>query len=162
MQTAESVQPRLYEELANHFAHQGESRQRDQCLVLAADAALTAGQPAEAERLRKRLLLTNPHHMLRPYFSFTEAMESNDVRAFVADLRKQWPPQTVAKMLNVPPPAVPTYALEPAPAAEAPPRPAEADPTRPQGSAGGSLLTLLFFMLALALALAAGFAALAD
>ena len=45
----------MYEDLANHFARQGESRQRDHCLILAADAALSAGQPDEAERLRKRL-----------------------------------------------------------------------------------------------------------
>src|SRR5687768_7076101 len=63
----------MYEDLANHFARQGESRQRDQCLVLAADAALTAGMPLEAERLRKRLLLTNPNHLLRPYATMSEA-----------------------------------------------------------------------------------------
>jgi hypothetical protein len=99
MQTVESL-PSMYEDLANHFSRQGESRQRDQCLVLAADAAHRAGMTQEAERLRKRLLLTNPHHLLRPYTSMGEAMQSNDVRDYVLDLRKQWPPENVAKMLK--------------------------------------------------------------
>jgi len=99
MKTAESL-PAMYEDLANHFARQGESRQRDQCLVLAADAAQRAGLTQEAERLRKRLLLTNPHHLLRPYTSMAEAMQSNDVRDYVLDLRKQWPAESVAKMLK--------------------------------------------------------------
>jgi hypothetical protein len=101
MPTADAI-PRLYEELANHFARQGESRQRDNCLVLAADAALNIGMGEEAERLRKRLLLTNPHHLLRPYGSMAEAMASNDVRDYVVALRKRLPPETVARLLNRP------------------------------------------------------------
>ena len=126
---AANALPAMYEDLANHFARQGHSTQRDQCLLLGADAALSAGMPQEAERLRKRLLLTNPHHMLRPYASMTEALESNDVRDYVADLRKQWPPATVEKMLNrkeEQPPAKagaakPAAAKKPAPKASATP-----------------------------------------
>jgi hypothetical protein len=114
MKTPDAV-PRMYEELANHYARHGESRQRDNCLVLAADAALAAGIPEEAERLRKRLLLTNPHHLLRPYASMAEAMQSEDVRDFVADLRRQTPPDMVAKLLNQAAPEK-SYALaEPVP-----------------------------------------------
>ena len=79
------------------------TRQRDECLVLAADAALGNWQPEEAERLRKRLLLTNPNHLLRAYRTMADAMHSSDVVDYVADLRKQWPPETVAKLLNRPP-----------------------------------------------------------
>jgi hypothetical protein len=103
----------LYEDLANHFARQGEFRQRDQCLVLAADAALTAGMPQEAERLRRRLLLTNPHHLLRPYGSMAEAMQSSDVRDYVSDLRTQWPPETLGKLLNQPPADAPVAPVPP-------------------------------------------------
>src|SRR5262245_28577946 len=92
--------PAMYEDLANHFARQGESRQRDQCLVLAADAAHSASMPQEAARRRKRLRLTNPHHLLLPYSSMGEALQSNDVRDYVMDLRKQWPPDKVEKMLQ--------------------------------------------------------------
>ncbi len=166
MKTLEPPLARLYEDLANHFAHQGESRQRDQCLVLAADAALTAGQPAEAERLRKRLLLTNPNHLLRPYVSMAEAMESADVRDFVIDLRKQWPPETVAKLLNR---ALP--ALAPAPyALDGPPKSRDrtqlavrmatpvsrAEPTAP----GGYWLAVFLFAVGLAFAGAVAFVAL--
>lgn len=108
--------PRMYEELANHYARHGESRQRDNCLVLAADAAVSADMPEEAERLRKRLLLTNPHHLLRPYASMAEALQSADVRDYVADLRRQLPPDVVAKLLNQAAPEK-TYGLE-APAAQ--------------------------------------------
>src|ERR1043165_1904458 len=101
MQTSNSLQ-RMYEELANKYAQQGEARQRDHCLVLAADAALTAGQPDQAERLRKRLLMTNPHHMLRPFTSMAEAMQSSDVLDYVADLRRHWPPEVVEKLLRGP------------------------------------------------------------
>lgn len=116
--------PRMYEELANHYARHGESRQRDNCLVLAADAALAAGLPEEAERLRKRLLLTNPHHLLRPYASMAEALQSADVRDFVADLRRQLPPETVAKLVAQSAPAKTLALAEPVAAAAASPKPA--------------------------------------
>jgi hypothetical protein len=103
MTKTSDILPRMYEDLANHFARQGESGKRDECLVLAADAALSIGEPEDAERLRKRLLLTNPHHLLRPYTTMAEAMLSVDVCDYVADLRKQWSPETVAKLLNRPP-----------------------------------------------------------
>jgi hypothetical protein len=164
MKMLEPPLPRLYEDLANHFAHQGESRQRDQCLVLAADAALTAGLPAEAELLRKRLLLTNPHHLLRPYASMTEAMESADVRDFVIDLRKQWPPETVAKLLSraLPVQAPAPYALEPPPkrTAMAQPRRAALAPPQAPVSPSGYWLAILVFAVGLAFAGGVAFAAL--
>src|SRR5947209_3651772 len=64
---------------------------RDRFLVLAADAALAAGQDAEAERLRGRLLQHNPHHLLKPYSSFAEAMASADVQNYVSALRRNHP-----------------------------------------------------------------------
>ena len=154
--------PRLYEDLANHYARQGESRQRDNCLMLAAAAALNVDLPAEAERIRKRLLLTNPHHMLRPYGTMAEAMQSGDVRDYVADLRKQLPPQTVEKMLNRP---TETYAM----AAPAPPLakpvPATAKPrAAPDEEEASGLsygLSLLAFTLGLAFAAGVLFAVLA-
>ncbi len=130
MKTPDAL-PRMYEELANHYARHGESRQRDNCLVLAAAAALAADLPAEAERLRKRLLLTNPNHLVRPYTSMAEAMQSDDVRDYVADLRKQMPPEVVAKLLNQAAPEK-TYALaEAAPAAVVEGK--AASPTRGRG-----------------------------
>src|ERR1043166_1803702 len=90
MRNAEPL-PRVYEELADRFGRQNEPRHRDHCLVLAADAALSAGHAIEAERLRQRLLHVNPHHLLRPFASMSEAMQAADVQEYVADLRRQWP-----------------------------------------------------------------------
>lgn len=116
---------RHYEELAELHDRKGEARQRDIYLVLAADAACSAGNPAEAERLRTRLLQLSPHNLLRPFPSFAEALRSTDILDYVSDLRRQYPPDQAAKLPGAGPlrpstePAV--YKLqEPAPAA--PPR----------------------------------------
>ena len=135
MKTAD-VLPRMYEDLANYFARQGDSQRRDQCLVLAADAALRNGQPEEAERLRKRLLLTNPDHFLRPYASMAEAMLASDVYDFVLELREQWPPETLAQLLNRPP-----GVNKPVPPA---PQPNAALPGEPMTPAGNWLALVLF------------------
>jgi len=135
---------RVYEELADRFATENEPRHRDQCLVLAADAAMSAGQPGDAERLRQRLLQVNPHHLLRPFTSMAEAMQAADVQEYVADLRRQWPadfaqrlytsgstpasalqsshaPQIPAPISFAPNPAAPK-AIEPTVVPPAPPR----------------------------------------
>jgi hypothetical protein len=112
---------RVYEELANRFAKQNEPRSRDHCLVLAADTALAAGRPQDADRLRQRLLQFNPHHLLRPFASMVESMQAPDVQEYVADLRRQWPPEFVQKLylsgdnapaVAEPPAAVPTRPTE--------------------------------------------------
>jgi hypothetical protein len=89
---------RVYEELADRFAKQNEPRSRDHCLVLAADTALAAGRPQDADHMRQRLLQFNPHHLLRPFASMAEAMQAPDVQEYVADLRRQWPPEFVQKL----------------------------------------------------------------
>ena len=103
---------RVYEELANRFAKQNEPRFRDHCLVLAADAALSADRSTDADRLRQRLLQFNPHHLLRPFASMVEAMQAPDVQEYVADLRRQWPPEFVQKLYLG---GDPTAPVEPAP-----------------------------------------------
>jgi hypothetical protein len=153
MKTAD-ILPRMYEDLANHFARQGESRRRDECLVLAADAALGIGQPEDADRLRKRLLLTNPHHLLRPYATMAEAMLSVDVCDYVADLRKQWPPETAAKLLNRPPvadPAVPPLEPERVTPKAKPPVSASPEP-EPEETSAGYWLSMLMLTLGVAAA----------
>jgi hypothetical protein len=89
-----------FEDLADRFARENHFRNRDHCFVLAADAALAAGRPEEAERLRQRLLQANPFHMLRPYGSMAEAMQLKDLRDYVEDLRRQWPPEHIEKYQN--------------------------------------------------------------
>jgi hypothetical protein len=79
---------RTYRELAEAYDRQGEAPLRDRFLVLAADAAQSAGRTEEAGRLRGRLLSYNPHHLLKPFASFAEAMQSTDVQNYVTALRR--------------------------------------------------------------------------
>jgi hypothetical protein len=90
----------LFEELAGRFDRQQEPRHRDIYLVLAADAALTGGRGGEAERLRARLLQSNPHHLLKPFPTMREAMESADIRDYVADLRRRHPASHAEEVLE--------------------------------------------------------------
>jgi hypothetical protein len=150
---------RAYEELADQHERKGEARQRDIFLVLAADAALSGGRRDDAERLRARLLKLSPHHLLRPYPSFAEALKSTDIQDYLADLRRQFPPQAgdplVFKMkepLERPPPprGRPASKSPYEMAAPLAPPPVASEPT------GGWFATLLFLLvLAAALALAA-------
>src|SRR5690349_7405327 len=123
----------VFEELSDRFAAQGQLRQRDHCLVLAADAALSAGRPDEAERLRQKLLQQNRHHLLRPYGSMAEALQAPDIRAFVADIRRQWPADQ-ARALHATGPAddapVSSVGTSEGPAAVTPP-PAPTPPPTP-------------------------------
>jgi hypothetical protein len=91
---------RTYRDLAEDYGRQGQAQMRDRFLVLAADAALAAGQDDEAERLRGRLLQHNPHHLLKPYSSFAEAMKSRDVQNYVGALRRNHPYDKVEGLLQ--------------------------------------------------------------
>jgi hypothetical protein len=150
---------RVFEELAGRFVKQNEPRFRDHCLVLAADAALSANRPQDAERLRQRLLQYNPHHLLRPFASMSEAAQAPDVQEYITDLRRQWPPEFVQKLylggseepaaLEEPTPAVPrtertakdvtaptaqAKAVEPFPVAAPPRRPTAPAPVAAKGA----------------------------
>ncbi|HYT91792.1 MAG TPA: hypothetical protein VEL76_23965, partial [Gemmataceae bacterium] len=91
---------RIYGDLAEMYDRQGQLRQRDWFLVLAADAALTAGKTNESDRLLARLLSLNPHHFLKPFGSFAEALRSPDVQGYVGNLRRNYPPAKAAELLG--------------------------------------------------------------
>src|SRR4051794_4519800 len=91
---------RVYEELAERYGQIKEPKHRDMFLALAADAALGQGKTSEAERLRKRLLEVSPHHLLTPYGSFAEALLSPDVQLYLADLKRQFPPDLAQRLLR--------------------------------------------------------------
>jgi hypothetical protein len=82
---------RVYRELAENYGRQGQTQMRDRFLFLAADAAFSAGQPDEADNLRNRLLQHNPHHLLKPFNSFSDAMKSVDIRNYLAALKRSHP-----------------------------------------------------------------------
>jgi hypothetical protein len=84
----------IYEDLAQVYERQGQPKLRDWFLVLAADVAATAGWSDEAERLRLRLLSYNPHHLLKPFATFAEALKSPDIQSYIGDLRRTYPPDT--------------------------------------------------------------------
>lgn len=123
---------RIYRELAELHQQRDMPQQRDRFLVLAADAAQAAGQGDEAERLRHRLLQLNPHHLLKPYSSFTEATRAGDVQSYITALRQSVPWEAAERMLatmRAEIPTKPTSELEPQifrvrPGEEAPPPPA--------------------------------------
>jgi hypothetical protein len=112
--TEQTIQ--TYQALADLYEKQRDAAMRDRFLLLSADALHTAGRAEDAERLRARLLQGNPHHLLRPFLSFAEAMKSADVQAYMSGLRQTYPPEKAVQMLDTvrrsapaanPPPAVP-------------------------------------------------------
>lgn len=126
-----------YEQLAERFEREQEPRQRDDFLVLAADAAHHDSRLDEAERLRRRLLEFNPHHMLRPFASFADALETPDVRDFVAALQRQYPLDYARSLLpgNADSGKMGVIPLAPAtPPARKPPRETHSPPPNPYES----------------------------
>jgi hypothetical protein len=105
----------MYEDLAYIFDRQGQARQRDWFLVLAADAAHAAGSDDDAERLRKQLLSYNPHHLLKPFRSFADAVHSSDIQNYIADLRRAYPPEAAEQLLETHRPGSSAGAPEPPP-----------------------------------------------
>jgi hypothetical protein len=94
----DSVQ--VYQELAVAHDQQGQAQVRDRFLLLAADAALAVGRTEEAEALRGRLLQLNPHHLLKPFASLGQALESPDVKSYVEGLRRTYPPADAEQSLQ--------------------------------------------------------------
>src|SRR5215469_15808236 len=90
----------VYKELADWYERQGQSAMRDRFLILAAEAAFSAGKADEAERLRQRLLQGNPHHMLKPFNSFAQALQSTNVQIYIHDLQVNYPPETAENLLR--------------------------------------------------------------
>jgi hypothetical protein len=91
---------RVYKDLADWYERQGQPAMRDRFLILAAEAAFSSGKPEEAERMRQRLLQGNPHHMLKPFSSFAQALQSSNVQIYIHDLQMNYPPETAEGLLQ--------------------------------------------------------------
>ncbi len=91
---------KLYQQLAEESQRTGRTEDRERFWLLAADAALQAGKPEEAERLRRTVLSHNANHFLRPYNSFAEAIKTPDILKYIQDLRKHYPPAQAERLLE--------------------------------------------------------------
>jgi hypothetical protein len=91
---------RVYQELARGYNTQGQDQVRDRFLVLAADAALGGGRPDQAEQIREQLLDLNPHHLLKPFTTLSQALQSVDVQNYVEGLRRTYPLENAEQMLQ--------------------------------------------------------------
>jgi len=111
----DSSKQRVFEDLAELYAQRGDAKKRDIFLVLAADAAHADGKLDEAEKLRHRLMLHSPNNLFRPFFSWREALESADVQTFLDSLRRRFPVDKAAKLLQEQRQATPASALAPGP-----------------------------------------------
>ena len=90
----------VYCQLAEAHHRLNHPQERDRFMVLAADAALATGRPEQAEDLRRALLHRNPNHLLRPYRSLSDAMQSHDLRAYVIQLRRNYPVEKAQTLLE--------------------------------------------------------------
>ncbi len=160
----------IYKELADWHERQGQPQMRDRFLVLAADAAQSAGRPVEANLLLARLLRSSPHHLLKPYASFTEAMKSPDVQRHVTELRRAHPPVQAERQFDElrarrgaapataneshEPPQLYRVRDEDAVPASRPSRPAPARPMIPDEPAQGAWLSAILLVLVLLAGLA--------
>src|SRR5258708_8614999 len=88
-----------YRKLADWHHNHGQPQHRDRFLVLAADSAFAEGRADEAEALRQRLLRVNPHHLLKPFSSFGQALKSPDVQTYLSDLRRSYPVRVASDLL---------------------------------------------------------------
>jgi hypothetical protein len=99
MSLPETIQ-RIYQELAQRYGSQKEPRLRDVFMMLAADAAHASGRKDDADKLRRAMLEANPNSLLRPFPSFAAALQSLDIQDYLADLRRQYPPDVAEKLLE--------------------------------------------------------------
>ena len=90
---------RMYQELAQRYERQREMRLRDVFYLLAADVAHASGHTDEAEKLHQTMIAANPNSLLRPFASFAAALQSLDIQDYLADLRRQFPPEDAEKLL---------------------------------------------------------------
>jgi hypothetical protein len=90
----------LYQQLADAYHHQGKFPERDRFLVLAMDAAQESGQVPVAEQVRRRLLELNPNHLIKPYATAAEAVQSPNFANYLGQLRKNFPPAKAQALLR--------------------------------------------------------------
>ncbi len=91
---------RIYQELALRYERQNDARLRDVFYLLAADVAHAAGRYADADKIHREMIEVNPHSVVQPFDSFGDALQSMDIQDYLADLRRQFPPDEAEKLLT--------------------------------------------------------------
>lgn len=90
----------LYQQVAEAYHTQNKFQERDRFLVLALDAAQTAGQNGLAEQIRSKLLELNPNHLIKPYSSSEAALQAPNFVTYLSQLRKNFPPAKAKALLQ--------------------------------------------------------------
>lgn len=91
---------RIYQELALRYERQNDGRLRDVFYLLAADVAYSAGRHADADKIHREMIEVNPNSIVQPFSSFRDALQSMDIQDYLADLRRQFPPDEAEKLLT--------------------------------------------------------------
>jgi hypothetical protein len=121
----------IYQQLADVYHHQGKFPERDRFLVLAMDAAHASGQGPRSEQIRAQLLEMNPHHLIKPYASSQEALQSPNFANYLGQLRKNFTPAKAQALLQDVGKAAPRKATMLAPEASFPTADPVSDQQRP-------------------------------
>ena len=90
----------LYQQVAEAYHAQSKYQERDRFLVLALDAASSAGHNVQAEQIRTKLLELNPNHLIKPYLNCAVALQSPNFITYASQLRKNFPPVKAQALLN--------------------------------------------------------------
>src|ERR1041385_6584836 len=90
----------VYLDLVNMYERQQDPGMREVFLMLAADAALRADHPVQAESLRQELLRQDPHHVLKPFPTFAEAVQHPDIENYLDDLPQKSPVEVAQDLLE--------------------------------------------------------------
>ena len=73
---------------------------RDRMLVLAGVLASEIGLPSVADYCRDHVLRHNPRHLIRRWPTITAALEDEDFRLFMKQVRRRYPAEKAERMLD--------------------------------------------------------------
>ncbi len=99
--------PRVHSRQLGIFLHLAQAcrrRQRplmrDRMLVLAGVLAAEIGLPSVANYCRDHILQHNPRHLVRRWPNLAEALEDEDFRFFLKQVRRRYPTEKAERMLD--------------------------------------------------------------
>ena len=90
----------LFLHLARASAMRRRMPVRDRLLVIAGAIASQLGLERVADRCRDRILEHNPHHMLRQWHSFDQALKDPDFLHLLKQLQRRYPLEKAERLLD--------------------------------------------------------------